>query len=59
MTAAQANCLPISDSRRALERAASMTEEQPVVFIVDDDALVRDSLKDLFRSVGLEVQTFY
>src|SRR5262245_50338261 len=35
-----------------------MTEEQPVVFIVDDDALVRDSLKDLFRSVGLKVQTF-
>jgi FixJ family two-component response regulator len=58
MTAAKASSLSTADTGRALERAASMTEEQPVVFIVDDDALVRDSLKDLFRSVGLEVQTF-
>jgi len=35
-----------------------MTEEQPVVFVVDDDGLVRDAVKDLLRSVGLVVQTF-
>jgi len=29
-----------------------------VVFIVDDDASVRESLKDLLGSVGLEVQAF-
>jgi len=31
---------------------------QPVVFIVDDDASVRDGLEDLLRSVGLGVETF-
>lgn len=30
----------------------------PVVFVIDDDALVRDSVADLLRSVGLEVQSF-
>ena len=37
-------------------------KEQPaidsVVFVVDDDASVRDSLKSLFESVGLHVQLF-
>jgi RNA polymerase sigma factor (sigma-70 family) len=35
-----------------------MTEEQPVVFVIDDDASVRDAIEDLLRSVGLGVQTF-
>jgi RNA polymerase sigma factor (sigma-70 family) len=35
-----------------------MTELQPVVFIVDDDASVRDALKRLIRSVGLRVEVF-
>jgi FixJ family two-component response regulator len=30
-----------------------MTEEQPVVFVIDDDASVRDAVEDLLRSVGL------
>jgi len=30
----------------------------PVVFVVDDDASVRDSLRNLFRSVGLQVELF-
>jgi len=34
------------------------TEEQPVVFIVDDDASVRFGVGDLLRSVGLGVETF-
>ena len=32
--------------------------EQPIVFVVDDDALVRDSIQDLLQSVGLEVRLF-
>ena len=33
-------------------------EEHPTVFVVDDDASMRDALKNLFRSVGLNVETF-
>jgi FixJ family two-component response regulator len=32
--------------------------EQPVVFIIDDDASVRRGLEDLLRSVGLAVESF-
>jgi FixJ family two-component response regulator len=32
--------------------------EKPIVFVVDDDALVRDAVEDLLQSVGLEVQLF-
>jgi len=35
-----------------------LSEEQPIVFIVDDDISLRDSLEDLLRSVGLGVRTF-
>ena len=35
-----------------------MNEEQPVVFVIDDDRSVRDALAGLLRSVGLEVRTF-
>jgi len=35
-----------------------MTEIQPVVFVVDDDASVREALKDLLTSVGLQVELF-
>jgi FixJ family two-component response regulator len=34
------------------------SEQQPVVFVVDDDASLRESLSSLFRSVGLQVRTF-
>jgi FixJ family two-component response regulator len=33
-------------------------EPSPVVFVVDDDASVRDGLKSLLRSVSLQVETF-
>jgi FixJ family two-component response regulator len=33
-------------------------EERPTVFVVDDDSSMRDALKNLFRSVGLDVETF-
>jgi FixJ family two-component response regulator len=35
-----------------------MKEQPPIVFVVDDDASVRDAVGDLLRSVGLEVKTF-
>lgn len=39
-------------------RCDFMAEEQPVVFVIDDDGLVRDALADLFRSIGLAVESF-
>src|SRR5579863_79811 len=35
-----------------------MTEPAPVVFVVDDDASVRDAVKRLIASVGLRAETF-
>jgi RNA polymerase sigma factor (sigma-70 family) len=34
------------------------SEQEPVVFVVDDDASVRAALEDLLRSVGLAVRTY-
>jgi len=34
------------------------TEEEPVVFIIDDDDTVRETVADLLHSVGLGAQTF-
>jgi len=33
-------------------------EPQPLVFVIDDDASLREALSSLFRSVGLQVKTF-
>lgn len=35
-----------------------MTEHPPIVFVVDDDASIRDALRSLIRSVGLRVELF-
>ena len=35
-----------------------MTIEQPLVFVVDDDASVREGIEDLLQSVGLSVMCF-
>jgi len=35
-----------------------MNESDPIVFVVDDDASVRDAVKRLIASVGLRVETF-
>ena len=35
-----------------------MNTHNPFVCVVDDDALIRESLWNLFRSAGLRVQTF-
>jgi FixJ family two-component response regulator len=34
------------------------TEEQSIVFVIDDDASVREALRNLIRSVGLEAKVF-
>ena len=34
------------------------SEEQPVVFVIDDDESLRDALRRLFRMMGLRVETF-
>lgn len=35
-----------------------MTEDQPTVFVVDDDASIREAIKSLVRSIGLRAETF-
>jgi FixJ family two-component response regulator len=35
-----------------------MGQASPIVFVVDDDVSIREALKNLFRSVGLKVETF-
>jgi FixJ family two-component response regulator len=35
-----------------------LTDEHPVIFIIDDDPSMRATLADVMRSVGLAVQTF-
>jgi FixJ family two-component response regulator len=37
---------------------AASRADQPMVFIIDDDASVREALEDLLRSIGLDVQSF-
>ena len=37
---------------------SEMNDLTPVVLVVDDDAAVRDALRDLFESVGLRVSVF-
>ena len=39
-------------------RKFSMSRTEPAVFVVDDDVSVRESLRNLLRSVGLKVETF-
>jgi FixJ family two-component response regulator len=40
------------------DRMPQPDNEEPIVFVVDDDASVRNALNNLFRSVGLRVQVF-
>ena len=35
-----------------------LSQAEPVVFVVDDDAALRDALKSLLRSVGFRVEVF-
>jgi len=40
------------------QMANPMREEQPVVFIIDDDSSVREAVTDLLRSIGLGAKSF-
>jgi len=35
-----------------------MKESEPIVFVIDDDRMVREGLQSLLKSVGLRVETF-
>jgi len=35
-----------------------MREQDPIVFVIDDDRMIRDGLHSLIKSVGLRVETF-
>jgi FixJ family two-component response regulator len=35
-----------------------MKEPDPIVFVIDDEALIRDGIRGLVKSVGLRVETF-
>src|SRR5580693_2429162 len=41
-----------------LVMTSKATELPPAVFVVDDDASVREALDSLFRSIGLQAKTF-
>jgi FixJ family two-component response regulator len=43
-----------------MKPAANATEKRvgPTVFVVDDDASIREALSSLVRSIGLSVETF-
>jgi FixJ family two-component response regulator len=46
------------DGQATNTTAFAMSDPPPVVYVIDDDASVRDGLGDLLRSVGLTVETF-
>jgi FixJ family two-component response regulator len=37
---------------------SASAEQQPIVFVIDDDVSIREALSRLFRSVGLQVKIF-
>ena len=39
-------------------KAPDSEEEQPIVFVIDDDESLREALKNLFAMVGLRAETF-
>ena len=43
---------------RSAPPPSTTNAEESIVFVVDDDASVREALSSLFRSVGLQVETF-
>ena len=47
-----------SASARSLESVSSKSEATPIVFVVDDDISVRESLESLIRFVGWQPETF-
>lgn len=48
----------LATARGDVARSASMSQETPVVFVVDDDVSVRESLELLIRAAGWQPETF-
>src|SRR5262249_19431081 len=51
-------CETLPEEGQTPPGGAAMPEDHPCVFIVDDDQPTRESLTNLLRSMGLNVQTF-
>jgi FixJ family two-component response regulator len=45
-------------TRRPIPTRDGAHAEEPIVFVIDDDASMREALRGLFRSVGLQVEVF-
>jgi FixJ family two-component response regulator len=45
-------------TRRPIPTRDGANAEEPIVFVIDDDASMREALRGLFRSVGLQVEVF-
>jgi len=50
--------VPFSSSLYRFARRSPMPEVRPTIFVVDDDASVRDAISNLLESVGLHAQVF-
>jgi FixJ family two-component response regulator len=47
-----------SVSKRLPSPSDLASAEAPIVYVIDDDAVMREALSSLFRSIGLQVQVF-
>jgi FixJ family two-component response regulator len=45
-------------SKRLPSPSGVASAEEPVVYVVDDDSVMREALSSLFRSIGLQVMVF-
>ena len=45
-------------SKSALSQSRLAGAEEPIVYVIDDDMVMREALSSLFRSVGLQVRVF-
>jgi len=50
--------LPVAVERVALAAKATATSTQPVVFVVDDDRMVREAIRDVLEYEGRTVQSY-
>src|SRR6267154_4361944 len=57
-TARAISCAPVGFPSGAGSRGSATAEPTPVVFVVDDDISVRESLELLIRSAGWRPETF-
>src|ERR1700732_4761577 len=48
----------ISVSKGVPSPSELASAEEPMVYVIDDDAVMREALSSLFRSVGLQVKLF-